>query len=214
MGAETQAKHEAFRRMMSGYLSGMHLKTPKSMRFQIIKKQKHFLNDALLWTPWLLIYILTNRYHFTDPVELKITWLDRIIPFVPFMVPVYLSYLVCILVFIACLRDEKELNEIATFISDVGKEIPWHASQFYPTYKMNNLPRTPIATLKKARTIGYDAGLKYVYTGNIPGDEGESTYCYNCGEILIKRYGFQLATNKIKNGKCYRCNTKIDGIGL
>ncbi|MCW4033675.1 MAG: AmmeMemoRadiSam system radical SAM enzyme [Candidatus Bathyarchaeota archaeon] len=110
--------------------------------------------------------------------------------------------------------SEKELNEIADFISDIGKEIPWHVSQFYPTYKMNDLPRTPTTTLKKARTIGYDAGLKYVYTGNIPGDEGESTYCYNCGEILIKRYGFQLATIKIKNGKCFRCNTKIDGVGL
>jgi pyruvate formate lyase activating enzyme len=110
--------------------------------------------------------------------------------------------------------SEKELNEIANFVSEIGKEIPWHVSQFYPTYKMNDLPRTPTTTLKKARTIGYDAGLKYVYTGNISGDEGESTFCYNCGEILIKRYGFQLATNKIQNGKCFRCNTKIDGVGL
>ena len=110
--------------------------------------------------------------------------------------------------------SEEELTKIANFINSVGSEIPWHISQFHPTYKLSQLSRTPISTLEKARKIGFDVGLKYVYTGNVPGDEGENTYCYNCGEILIRRYGFQLIKNQIKNGKCPRCGSKIDGIGL
>lgn len=109
---------------------------------------------------------------------------------------------------------EEEFKGIADFIKNLGSEIPWHISAFHPTYKMLEFPRTPSSTLRKARKIGYELGLKYIYTGNIPGDEGENTYCFNCGDILIKRYGFQLANNKIQNGKCPRCNIKIDGIGF
>ena len=109
---------------------------------------------------------------------------------------------------------EEEFKGIADFIKNLGAETPWHISAFHPTYKMLELPRTPSSTLRKARKIGYELGLKYIYTGNVPGDEGENTYCFNCGEILIKRYGFQLANKKIENGKCPRCNTKIDGIGF
>ncbi len=110
--------------------------------------------------------------------------------------------------------SEEEFERIAKFIKSVGSEVPWHISQFYPTYRMLDYPRTPTSTLNKARKIGFDVGLKYVYTGNVPGDEGENTFCYNCGEILIQRYGFQLAKNHIKNRKCPRCGTKIDGIGI
>jgi len=114
---------------------------------------------------------------------------------------------------IPTLNDSKdELGEIANFIyKELGRDTPWHVSMFYPRYKMH-LPPTPIETLSMARKIGLDAGLRYVYSGNIPDDIGENTYCYNCGELLIRRYGFSILENKIKDSRCFNCNAKIDGV--
>lgn len=106
----------------------------------------------------------------------------------------------------------RELNEIASFIASVGKEIPWHISRFHPDYKfMDNIP-TPITTLKKAYKLGKDAGLRYVYLGNVP--EEENTYCYNCGKLLISRIGFDVIEYRLKDSKCPECGTLLDGIGF
>ncbi len=110
--------------------------------------------------------------------------------------------------------SEEELRKIAEFIKDVGVEIPWHVSQFYPAYKLIDQPSTPVATLRRAREIGLSAGLRYVYEGNVPGEGGESTYCYNCKEVLIERYGFSMLKNHIKDSQCPYCNSQIDGVGL
>lgn len=110
--------------------------------------------------------------------------------------------------------SDEELCQIAGFIKDVGVEIPWHVSAFHPTYKMNDLPRTPSATLRRARKIGIDAGLRYVYTGNIPGDEGEHTLCYNCKATLIHRVGFEIVANYILDSRCPFCGAAIDGVGM
>jgi len=109
---------------------------------------------------------------------------------------------------------EDELKRIAEFIREVGEEIPWHVSAFHPTYKLLDRPRTSAKMLHRAREIGLGVGLRYVYCGNIPGDEGENTYCYTCKELLIQRYGYQILKNRIKDGLCPDCGTKIDGIGL
>ena len=108
--------------------------------------------------------------------------------------------------------SEEELREIAEFIKGVGPEIPWHVSAFYPTYQMLDRPRTPAATLLKARDIGLTAGLRYVYTGNIPGQGGENTYCYSCGELLIERVGYTIRGFILQAGKCPKCGTAIDGV--
>ena len=108
--------------------------------------------------------------------------------------------------------SEEELKKIARFIKELGEETPWHISQFHPTYKLIDLPRTPVTTLRKAREIGLDAGLKYVYEGNVPGETGENTYCPKCKKPLIRRFGYQIQENKIKNSKCTYCGTKIDGV--
>ena len=79
---------------------------------------------------------------------------------------------------------------------------------------MNNLPPTPADTLARAREIGMEVGLRFVYTGNIPGDTGENTYCYNCNELLIKRLGFSVLENKVVNSRCFNCGAEIDGINL
>jgi len=111
--------------------------------------------------------------------------------------------------------DEKELQELASFIvTNLGIDTPWHVSQFYPTYKLTDRPRTPLATLRKAREIGRSAGLRYVYEGNVPGEGGENTWCPSCGALLIERYGFAIGINRIRNGVCPDCGTAIVGIGM
>lgn len=110
--------------------------------------------------------------------------------------------------------SESELRSIAGFLASVGPEIPWHVSQFYPAYKMLDTPVTPVATLRRALEIGREAGLRYVYAGNVPGEKGENTFCYKCDALLIDRYGYRIRDNRITGGKCPDCGTKIDGIGM
>lgn len=107
----------------------------------------------------------------------------------------------------------KELKAIADFIAGISKEIPWHVTAFYPQYKMMNVPPTPHETLEKAYKIGKNAGLKYVYTGNIPGLKGENTTCDKCGKDIIERYGLECISCNVDNdGKCKNCNNKIAGV--
>jgi len=108
--------------------------------------------------------------------------------------------------------SEQELRKIAEFIVSLGEETPWHISRFYPAYKLNEVSATPVSTLHRARQIGLEAGLRYVYTGNVPGDEGENTYCPNCNRVVIRRYGYQIEEFHIENGRCNFCQTKIDGV--
>lgn len=109
---------------------------------------------------------------------------------------------------------EEELREIARFIYGIDSGIPWHISAFRPTYKMTRLPRTPLSIINRAREIGLEEGLRYVYIGNVPGDTGESTYCYKCKKLLIERYGFTVDRNVIIESHCPFCQTEIDGVEL
>ncbi len=114
---------------------------------------------------------------------------------------------------IPALNDsDEELKDIAQFIAGLGKETPWHISRFHPQFKMNNLQVTPVAALHRAVKIGKQSGLKYVYSGNIPGDEGESTYCFNCQKLLIERYGFKIISINLTRNKCSNCGTELEGI--
>ena len=109
--------------------------------------------------------------------------------------------------------DLSELNDLAAFIvQDLGPATPWHISRFHPTYKLNDRPPTPVKTLTSARKIGLKAGLRYVYTGNVPGNAAENTFCYSCGEMVIERRGFQVGKMQVKNGSCTKCGAQIDGV--
>jgi pyruvate formate lyase activating enzyme len=108
----------------------------------------------------------------------------------------------------------EELKQIARFICDIDPAIPWHVTAFYPAYKMVNRSATPVDTLRLARQIGLDTGLRYVYEGNIPGEGGENTYCYQCGSLLIERYGFFVRQNHIHDKCCPDCDAVIDGLGM
>jgi pyruvate formate lyase activating enzyme len=110
--------------------------------------------------------------------------------------------------------SDRELTQIAEFIASVDRAIPWHVSQFHPSYRMLDRPPTPVATLRRAAAIGRAAGLRYVYEGNVPGEQGENTLCWQCGELLIARYGHVLRRNRISSGACPKCGARIDGVGL
>lgn len=111
--------------------------------------------------------------------------------------------------------SDSELGKLAEFIvTNLGIDTPWHVSQFYPTYKLLETPRTPVSTLRRARDIGLAAGLRYVYEGNVPGEGGENTSCPSCSSLLIKRYGYTIESDRISNGVCPDCGTAIAGVGL
>ncbi|GLI37018.1 AmmeMemoRadiSam system radical SAM enzyme [Geobacter hydrogenophilus] len=111
--------------------------------------------------------------------------------------------------------SDGELKGIASFIVDnLGADTPWHVTQFYPTYKLTDRPRTPVETLRRARDIGKSAGLNYVYEGNVPGEGGENTWCPSCSALLIERYGYLIENNQIRDGGCPDCGTTIVGIGM
>ena len=110
--------------------------------------------------------------------------------------------------------SNQEVQSIAEFITSVDKDIPWHISAFYPTYKLLEIPPTPAKTLLNARQIGINAGLRYVYTGNIFSKDTETIYCYNCGEILIERFAYDIVNKIDSNSSCPSCGTVITGRGL
>jgi pyruvate formate lyase activating enzyme len=97
-------------------------------------------------------------------------------------------------------------------VENVGVDNPLHFLRFHPQYKLTNLPPTPVEILDKARKIAMDAGLKYVYIGNVPGHEAENTHCPKCGKLLIERTGFSVKQNNISNGSCRYCGESIAGV--
>jgi len=113
---------------------------------------------------------------------------------------------------------DDELRNIANRIKiELGSATPWHVTGYYPAYKFRDelfAPPTPITTLEKARNMGKDIGLNYVYLGNVLGSPYENTYCPNCNELLIERYGFSLTKCRIaSNKRCYFCGEEIPIIG-
>lgn len=111
--------------------------------------------------------------------------------------------------------SEDEFRAIARFIRDeLGIETPWHVSAFYPTYKLLDSKRTPPRTLQRAREIGIEEGLRYVYEGNVPGSDGENTYCHRCKKAVIERYGYSISRYNLKDGACTFCGAIIDGVGM
>ncbi len=107
--------------------------------------------------------------------------------------------------------SEDEIKQaIQWLIDNIGEDTIVHFSRFYPDYKLKNIPATPVSTLKKARQMALDLGLKYVYTGNMYWPEGETTYC-NDGSIAIQRQGFIVTENNLDKGKC-NDGTEVPGI--
>jgi len=113
---------------------------------------------------------------------------------------------------------DDELRNIATRIKiELGSNTPWHVTGYYPAYRFRDelfVPPTPVSTLEKVRDMGREIGLNYVYLGNVPGHPYENTYCPNCNQLLIERYGFSLTQCRITPDKrCYFCREEIPIIG-
>ena len=108
---------------------------------------------------------------------------------------------------------DQELQDLAKWIkTDLGPNVPIHFTRFHPQYILKNLPPTPQDTLEKAKAIADAEGLNFVYIGNVPSHDAENTYCPKCKEIVIRRIGFNVLENHIKNGKCGFCDNRIPGI--
>jgi pyruvate formate lyase activating enzyme len=108
-----------------------------------------------------------------------------------------------------------ELRDIACFVSDeLGVETPWHISRFHPDYEMTDRGPTPPSTLKLAYELGREAGLRYVYVGNMPDAHLEDTICPACGQTVVGRWGFWVTKRNIEAGCCTFCGAKIDGVGM
>lgn len=106
--------------------------------------------------------------------------------------------------------SDEALRQMATFIADdLGVDVPWHLSAFYPNYKMTEHPSTGIATLQRAEQIGKKAGLKHIYLGNVP--IAGNTYCPECDTLLIDRTGYNVTTNRLQDGSCPDCSKSIAG---
>ena len=108
----------------------------------------------------------------------------------------------------------EELMDAARFIASVSPDIPWHVTAFHPDYKMTDPPRTTTQTILRAAEIGQEAGLNFVYAGNIPGrvNEYENTYCPSCQALLVERYGYSLLGYHLTpNGTCPKCNIAVPG---
>ena len=96
-------------------------------------------------------------------------------------------------------------------VSDLGPDVPWHVSAYFPAYHFH-APPTPVRTLERAWKIGRDVGLDFVYAGNLPGHPYDNTYCPGCNTMLIQRMGFDVLVNRIRTGDCPKCGREIAGI--
>ena len=109
--------------------------------------------------------------------------------------------------------SDKELSDIAQFLASISTDIPWHVTAFHPDYKMQDRGRTSVSALLRACEKGKQAGLKFVYLGNMPGrvENAENTYCPECGEPLVIRIGFRVKNNYLQDGCCPKCREPIAG---
>lgn len=108
---------------------------------------------------------------------------------------------------------QEEIQGMCKWLVQNGfSNTPIHFSRFYPLHKLQQLPPTPVDMMKKAHDIAISEGLKFVYTGNAPGNEISDTYCPSCKTAVVERRGFRIAGNIIKDGKCSKCGTEVKGM--
>ena len=108
---------------------------------------------------------------------------------------------------------EAEIKDLAKWVrGNVGADTPLHFSRFYPLYRLKNLPPTPYETLDRCYQIARAEGLRYVYVGNVPTHQAESTYCPKCGKAVLSREGFRVTANNLQRGQCKFCHQAIPGI--
>ncbi len=110
--------------------------------------------------------------------------------------------------------SDEEVGRLVSWVGEeLGSEVPLHFTAFHPDFKMMDRPATPPETLRRARHIGLDAGLRHVYTGNVFDVSGQSTYCHGCGEVLIERDWYRLGRWRLDDsGRCEACGERLAGV--
>ena len=123
-------------------------------------------------------------------------------------------WLELVVLLIPTLNDsEAEVRDLARWVKGtLGPDVPLHFTRFHPTYRLTNLPPTPVATLERAVAIARAEGLDFVYLGNVPGHEGENTVCPACRAVLIRRVGFVVRENTLAQGRCPTCRRAVPGV--
>jgi pyruvate formate lyase activating enzyme len=109
--------------------------------------------------------------------------------------------------------SETEVRAMCRWVKEhLGRDVPLHFTRFHPEFQMKNVAPTPNETLVRCREIGMAEGLRFVYTGNVPGLAGEDTFCPRCGKTVVGRRGFELLEMHVKNGRCEYCGAAIPGV--
>jgi len=109
--------------------------------------------------------------------------------------------------------DMDDVRRMCQWIRDtLSDEVPLHFTRFFPAYKLTSLPPTPVETLESAAQIADEEGLQYVYVGNVPGHERNSTFCPNCGAKVIQRKHFSVLSLNVVKGRCVHCDHSIPGV--
>ncbi|MFP3981674.1 MAG: AmmeMemoRadiSam system radical SAM enzyme [Desulfobacterales bacterium] len=109
--------------------------------------------------------------------------------------------------------DPEMFRDMCKWITDnLGVNHPLHFLRFYPHYKLDRLPPTPVSTMEQMREIAMEEGIRYVYIGNVPGHDANHTYCHNCGEMIIKRQGYEVSAAGLSGGSCKFCEAEIPGV--
>ena len=113
-----------------------------------------------------------------------------------------------------CNDSSSEVAALSEWVvSRLGPDVPLHFSAFHPDWKMHDVPATPRATLTRAREIAKSAGLRYVYTGNVHDEAGQSTYCHACGECVVGRDWYEITSWALDdNGCCRSCGARCAGV--
>ena len=107
--------------------------------------------------------------------------------------------------------DDRQLEGIANWIrNELGELTPWHITRFYPHHQMMHLPPTPVSTLERAYDIGQKTGLKFIYTGNVPGHKNESTICHSCGKLVMERFGYSTRIVGLEDSRCGFCGAELN----
>ena len=123
-------------------------------------------------------------------------------------------WLEIVVLIVPTLNDSpEEIDQMTRWIGEnLGREVPVHFTRYHPTYKIKNIPPTPVKTLENAREVALKNGIHYVYVGNVPNHPAENTYCASCKKVIIQRVGYRILEVNLNEGKCKFCQNPIPGV--